>query len=120
MLEERITCVNQRIAEWLNEHFQIKKRGQNVRWALTSPRQGEPVNHPLFDTHRQVGIISVMNFVNQQCHFMGAFEHILGRYVKQEADESVITANLIAWATNMGLSKMSQVSDIGYHTLAST
>ena len=46
MLEERITCVNQRIAEGLNEHFQIRKRGPNVRWALTSSRQGEPVNHP--------------------------------------------------------------------------
>jgi TnpA family transposase len=120
MLEERITCVNQRIAEGLNEHFQIKKRGQNVRWALTSPRQGEPVNHPLFDAHRQVEISSVMNFVNQQCRFMEAFEHILGRYVKQEADERAIIAVLIAWGTNMGLGKMGDISDIGYQTLAST
>ena len=119
-LEERIAEVNQRIAQGLNEHFQIKKRGQNVRWTLTSLRQGEPVNHPLFDALKQVEISSVMNFVNQQCRFMEAFEHILGRYVKQEADNYAITAGLIAWGTNMGLSKMSQVSDIGYHTLAST
>ena len=119
-LEERIAEVNQRIAKGLNEHLQIKKRGQNVRWTLTSPRQGEPVNHLLFDTLKQVEISSVMNFVNQQCRFMEAFEHILGRYVKQEADNCAITAGLIAWGTNTGLSKMSQVSDIGYHTLVST
>ncbi|MBC8468742.1 MAG: transposase, partial [Planctomycetes bacterium] len=119
-LEERIAEVNQRIAQGLNEHFQIKKRGQNVRWTLTSLRQGEPVNHPLFDALKQVEISSVMNFVNQQCRFMEAFEHILGRYVKQEADNYAITAGLIAWGTNMGLTKMSQVSDIGYYMLAST
>jgi TnpA family transposase len=118
-LEERITYVNQRIAEGLNEHFQIKQRGQNVRWTLTSPRQSEQMNHPLFNAHRQVEISSVMNFVNQQCGFMQAFEHILGRYVKQEADELVIIADLIAWGTNMGLGKMGEISDIGYQKLAS-
>ncbi len=49
---------------------------------------------------------------------MEAFEHILGRYVKQETDDRVLTACLVAWATNTGLSKMGEISDIGYHTLA--
>jgi len=88
------------------------------------------VNHPLFDAHRQVEISSVMNFVNQQCRFMEAFEHILGRYaksnarlrlsVKQEADERAIIAGLIAWSTNMGLGKMGEISDLGYQILSST
>lgn len=119
MLEERITTVNQRIAEGLNEHFQMNKRGANVRWTLTSPRQSEPMNHPLFNAHRQVEISRVMKFVNQQCGFMQAFEHILGRYVKQEADELAITADLIAWGTNMGLGKMGEISDLGYQQLVS-
>jgi len=36
-LENRIAEVNQRIASGLNEHFQIKKYGQNVRWTLEYP-----------------------------------------------------------------------------------
>jgi hypothetical protein len=49
---------------------------------------------------------------------MEAFEHILGRYIKQERDDRALTAALVAWATNTGLSKMAEISDIEYHTLA--
>ncbi len=51
---------------------------------------------------------------------MDEFDHVLGRYVKQKADEQNLTACLIAWGTNMGLGKMGEISDIGYHTLAAT
>jgi hypothetical protein len=30
---------------------------------------------------------------------MNAFEHVLGRYAKQEADNHILTACLTAWAT---------------------
>ncbi|MHC4244683.1 MAG: Tn3 family transposase, partial [Planctomycetota bacterium] len=120
MLEARIAELNRRIDKGLNQHFQITKHGQNVRWTLTSPRSSEPANHPLFDTLRQVEISSVMNFVNQQCGFMESFEHVLLRYVKQEVDENAITAGLIAWGTNMGLGRMAGISDIGYQVLSTT
>ena len=45
---------------------------------------------------------------------MEAFEHVLGRYVKQERDDHTLIACLIAWATNMGLGRMGEISDIGY------
>ena len=64
------------------------------------------MNHPVFDALRQVDIGSVLQFVNRECHFMGHFEHVLGRYVKQDFDKTAITACLIAWATNMGLGRM--------------
>ena len=51
---------------------------------------------------------------------MDAFSHVLGRYVKQEMDDRVLTACIVAWATNMGLGKMGEISDIGYHTLSAT
>ena len=44
----------------------------------------------------------------------------MGRYVKQEADARAIIACLLAWGTNMGLGKMSEISDIRYYTLAAT
>jgi hypothetical protein len=119
-LEARLTEVNQRIASGENEHFEITRRGRQVRWTLRYPRGSEPVNHPVFDVLKQVDIGSVLHFVNRHCHFMGAFEHILGRYAKQETDDHTMIACLIAWATNMGLGKMGENSDIGYHALATT
>jgi len=114
-LENRIAEVNDRIASGLNEHLQIKKHGQNVRWKLTYPSNDEPVNHPFFDAIKQMEISSVLHFVNRQCMFMDVFDHVLSRYGKQEADERVITACLIAWGTNAGLGRMSEVSDIQYY-----
>ena len=51
---------------------------------------------------------------------MDAFSHVLGRYVKHSADNHAITACLVAWATNMGLGKMGEISDIPYQILATT
>jgi hypothetical protein len=119
-LEARITAVNQRLNAGENEHFEVKKKGSQRRWTLHSPRANDPINHPIFDSLKQVNIGSVLHFVNQQCQFMAAFEHLLGRYTKQDADEHTIMATLIAWGTNMGLGRMGETCDIGYHNLATT
>ncbi|MEM9008534.1 MAG: Tn3 family transposase [Cyanobacteria bacterium P01_F01_bin.86] len=119
-LEARITEVNQRLNAGENEHFEIKKRGSQVRWTLHSPRASDTINHPIFDGLKQVNIGSVLHFVNQRCQFIDAFEHLLGRYTKQDADKRTLIATLIAWGTNMGLGRMGETSDMGYHLLAAT
>ncbi len=78
------------------------------------------MNHSFFDALKQVELVSVVHFVNQHCRFIEAFEHVLGRYAKQKADERIIVACLIAWGTNMGLGRMGEISDLGYHTLTAT
>ena len=88
-----------------------------MRWTLQYPQSSEPVNHPFFDGLNQVDIGSVLHFVNRHCPFMEAFDHVLGRYAKQAADDRTIIACLVAWGTNMGLGRMGDISDVGYHTL---
>jgi hypothetical protein len=78
--------VNARIASGENEHFEIKRRGAQSRWTLKYPRNTEPVNAPFFDSLKQIDIGRVLHFVAQHCPFMGAFDHVLGRYTKQEID----------------------------------
>jgi TnpA family transposase len=119
-LERRLVEVNQRIASGDNAHVHSTHRGRQVRWTVQYPNESEPVNHALFDTLRQVDIRSVLHFVNQHCPFLDAFDHVLGRYVKQEADDRVLIACLIAWATNMGLGRMGAISDLSYQRLAAT
>ena len=119
-LEERIVMVNQRIAAGENSSFQIKGKGNRTRWTLLYPKGSEPINHPIFDTLQQVNIGSLLHFVNDHCHFMACFEHILGRYSKQAVDDRVISACLVAWGTNMGLGRMGEISDISFDTLLRT
>ncbi len=89
LLEMRIAEVNARISSGENEHFQITKQGKQPRWTLQYPRESDPVNHTLFDTVSQVDISRVLHFVNRQCGFMETFEHVLGRYVKRDADTRI-------------------------------
>lgn len=119
-LENRIGEVNRRITDGENEHFQIKKRRNKVSWNLLYPQGIDLINAPLFDSLKQVDIASILHFVDRHCHFIKAFEHVLGRYHRQAVDERVIIACLIAWGNNMGMGRMGQISDISYQLLSTT
>jgi TnpA family transposase len=119
-LEERLSTVNQRISAGENSHVHLTTTGKRKRWTLQYPTSTEPINHPIFETVPQVNISRVLHFVNHHCHFMTCFEHVLGRYSKQAADEQALSACLVAWATNVGLGRMGDISDIPFATLAST
>ncbi len=119
-LEERISAVNQRIRTGENSHLHLTTTGKRKSWTLQYPTSTEPINHPIFETVPQVSISRVLHFANHHCHFMTCFEHVLGRYNKQAADERALSACLVAWATNMGLGRMGDISDIPFATLAST
>jgi hypothetical protein len=119
-LEERIGTVNQRIRTGENSHFHLTTTGKRKSWTLQYPTSNEPINHPIFETLPQVNISRVLHFVNHHCQFMTCFEHVLGRYSKQAADDRTISACLVAWATNMGLGRMGDISDLPFATLAST
>ena len=89
------------------------------RWTLQYPGDGEAANHPFFDRLPQADISGVLQFANRQCRFMDAFTHVLARFTRQSPDIPALIACLVAWGTNMGIARMGQISDIGYHTLAS-
>ncbi len=117
LLEDRLTAVNQRITSGENEHIEIKKQGAQIRWTLPYPRVVEDVNHPFFDSLGQVDVQAVLHFVNQRCHFMDAFTHVLHRYARRGTDKRILAACVLAWGTNMGLGRMGAISDISYQML---
>lgn len=116
-LEGRLLTVNHRIAAGENTHFHRQRQGRRERWTLEYLHEDDPVNHPIFDTLRPRDIGSVLHFVNEYCQFLDCFDHVLGRYVKNAADDRVISACLVASGTNMGLGRMGEISDLHYQTL---
>jgi TnpA family transposase len=61
-----------------------------------------------------------LRFVAEKTNFQSAFTHVLGRYVKQEADPRHLLACIVAMGTNMGLWKMAEVSGLSYSALVTT
>ena len=116
-LEGQLRPVNKRILSGENSHVRVKTRGQHTTWTLPYPRPEDGGNDPFFDAVEQIDIHALMHFVHQQCGFIDVFDHILPRYAKQEAQEQVILACLVAWGTNMGLRRLGAISDIDFQTL---
>ena len=109
-LEERFATVNGRIAAGENPAVQITKHGSTRRWTLQAFKGRDLVNHALFDTLPQVSINRVLAFVDQECGFMQASEHVLGRYAHHTRNDGVLRTCLIAWGTNLSLHRMGEIT----------
>jgi len=119
-LETLIITVNKRIKDGQNKQIKITGKGDNIKWSLPYKKPEDTENHSFYSHLPQVGIGDLLHAVNEQCGFLEAFTHKLGRYVKSQADNSTIIAGIIALATNTGLNTMGEISDINSHTLNST
>ncbi|EEM68365.1 Transposase, Tn3 [Bacillus thuringiensis serovar andalousiensis BGSC 4AW1] len=86
-LEARIISINKRITSGKNKHVQVKKHKNHHSWTLPYTRASALINHSFFDVLPQVDMRSILYFVNQQCNFLDNFEHILGRYANQKAND---------------------------------
>jgi TnpA family transposase len=118
-LETRTREVNNRISSGENNYFEIKRIGKKTKWLLKYPTEAEEINHRFFSEVKSLDISDIIHYANDKCLFTNVFEHILGRYTKQTKDINALIACLIAWGTNMGLVRMSEISDIDYHKLIS-
>ncbi|MEW6737366.1 MAG: Tn3 family transposase [Acidobacteriota bacterium] len=118
-LETLLIEVNQRIEEGTNRSIKITENHQDSKWSLPYNKTEDSANHPLFDQLPQIEIRDLLSFVNSQTAFMSAFTHILSHHLKNADEDEAITGSLIALATNKGLSKMAQSSDLTYQSLFS-
>jgi hypothetical protein len=102
-LEAKFERVNQRIENGDNKHIKITGTGDKRRWSLIYPTEEEPINSPFYGQLPSIGIADLLRFVAGRTGFLNAFTHVLGRYVKQEADPRLVLACIVAMGTNMGL-----------------
>ena len=119
VVETVFVNVNRRIQEGENEDIKITGSGEEISWSLPYKKPEEMTNNPLFAFLPQIEIRDLLAFVDSRCGFMNAFTHILGRYVKNEAEDNAIAGAVIALATNKGLFKMAESSDMTYQSLFS-
>jgi len=118
-LETLLVDVNQRIMNGENEGIKLSGSGTNVSWSLPYKKQEDITNHPLFANLPQIEIRELLSFVDSHCGFMSAFIHRMGRNLRGKGEDDYIAGAVIALATNKGLFKMAESSDITYQTLFS-
>ena len=119
-VEDRFKAVNQRIADGVNQHIKIKGKDEKKLWTLIYPTAPEQINHPFYSQLPGISIADLLRFAAKETGFLNAFTHVLGRYTKQTPDAREIFACIVGYGTNMGLSKMAEVSGIGHASLITT
>ena len=77
-------------------------------------------HEPFFDAVERIDIDQLLLFVDRRTDFLAAFEHVMGRYQRERADKPVTIAALIAYATNTGLGRMAEISNLTRHQLSGT
>lgn len=118
-LETLLLNVNQRIKNGENKEIKLSGSGTNISWSLPYKKPEDTTNNPLFAHLPQIEIRDLLSFVDSQSGFMSVFTHRLGRYIKGENEENSIAGAVIALATNKGLFRMAESSDITYQALFS-
>ena len=117
-LNDRLERVNQSIRDGDNAFVRLR-RGQAV-WEHGRHTQ-EPLRHePFFDTIERTDIDHLLLYVDRRTDFMAAFEHVLGRYQRAKASKPVTIACLMAYATNIGLNRMAEISNLTHQQLSTT
>ena len=99
-LEECLLEVNRRISGKENELFNQAEKSS--RWSLKYPTQAETHSDSFFDSISPIDLYQILRFVHAQTGFIDAFTHLRGKYAKQKADKTIISACLMAWGTNTG------------------
>ena len=118
-LEAKFQAVNKRITDGENKHIKVTGTVKR-RWTLLYPKEEETVNSPFYDRLPGIGIADLLWFVAEQTQFLGAFTHVLERYVKNDPEPHELLACIVALGTNMGLWKMAEVSGLSHPSLLTT
>ena len=118
-LEQKIISVNDRLKKGDCKGVKIKKEGDEITFTLPYPKHADKANHPVFNQIKQISIAEVLQFSQQHSDFMQAFTHIKPYNAKDSRDPIAIMACIIANATNLGIHKMAETSDLNYNRMQS-
>lgn len=116
-LNQKLETVNKRIQKGQNRHIKTEKVGNKIKWRLPYDRIDPVGNHSFYNRFPQTELVDIFAFVDKKVDFLSCFAHFSGRHFN--SDIRAITAAIISFATNNGLTKMSSMSDISYRTLLS-
>ena len=117
-LNERFDTVNRQILDGKNAYVRLQDGRLDWKRAV---RSQEPLPHePFFDGLERIDIDTLLLAVDRRCDFMAAFEHVLGRYQKTPLSKPALVATLMAYATDIGLGRMAEISNLTYQELSTT
>ena len=94
-----------------NEFVKRQPRSNRLTWSLANKRWKSNPDNPIYSQSQHLGIIEIMNYVNQQTGYLSAFEGISSRKRNTQASEDDLIACIFGNGANYGLHRIASVSD---------
>ena len=110
-LIQRLEKVTDGINSDANEFVKHQPHSDQLAWSLANRRWKTEVDNPIYKQIKHLGIIEIMNYVNQQTGYLDAFEGITSRKHNIQATEEDLIACIFGNGANYGLHRIAAVSD---------
>jgi TnpA family transposase len=118
-LHKKILDVNERIKNEENPYIKVIHKNEKIQWSLKYEANKDIRDIRLFSDRVQIGISDLLRYVDSKCPFTNIFTHFLRTESSSGSKESIL-ACIISFGTNLGLYRMSQISNLTYKELSDT
>lgn len=119
-LHTLILEVNRRIYEGENTYVKIKTSKNEKAWTLPYEKKTDITNNSFFRQLPSISIITLLQQVDAQCHFLEKFTPIQSHSIKVPRSDELKLGAIFANAIRLGTYKMAQASDLPYRELLTT
>ena len=90
-LDEKIMLVNEAIRSRENTYVKLKQTHDgSITWTLPYIKKSLELNNPFYEKIPPIGIIRILQFVNEATQFMRQFTHIKPYHSKSQLDDMTI------------------------------
>lgn len=119
-LDDLLHVTNDRIIKGENKQVKPLQHSKS-KWIVEyQGTENKDINNPVFQKIPKIDLPQLLWLVNSETHFLDAFTHILYKDAKLKPTVTHLIGTIIAFATNMGISKFASCSNVPYDTLKAT
>ena len=119
-LDDLIHQTNKQFLSGENKNFKFTDEVTGKWYVDYQGTENKDINNPVFQNMPKMDLPRLLWLVNEQTNFLGGFTHILYKDAKTIPEYFQLIGTIIAYATNMGLSKMASCSNITLNMMKST
>lgn len=94
-----------------NEFVKKQPHSNRLQWSLASKKWKTSIDNPIYNQIKNIGIVDVMKYVNNETNFLSVFNAISSRKNNLEADYNDLLACIFGNGANYGVHRMASASD---------
>lgn len=110
-VRHKMAQVSRNINDGANDFVIHQPRTNQLTWKLANKRWKDDLDNPIYNQLQHMGIIEIMDYVNQRTGYLDAFKSIGTKKLGSKAREEDLLACIFGNGSNYGLHHMSSISD---------